>query len=95
MNPVAAAERRLILLTGLRWLPVGFVLGVTVLLPLERGLTVPEIGGLLAIQGFVVLALELPTGALSDTIGRRPVLVASGVLAIAASTLFLLADSWG
>jgi len=94
VSGIAAAQRSLFLLTGLRWLPVGVALGVTVLLPLERGLSVAEIGSLLAIQGFVVLALELPTGGLSDTIGRRPVLVASGILAVAASTVFLFADSY-
>lgn len=91
---IAAAERRLLLLTALRWLPVGVTLGLTVLLPLERGMSIAAIGSILAIQGFVALALELPTGALSDTLGRRPVLAASGVLAIAASILFLLADSY-
>lgn len=91
---IAAAQRRLLLLTGLRWLPVGVTLGVTVLLPLERGMSIAEVGSILAIQGFVALALELPTGALSDTLGRRPVLAASGVLAVAASVLFLLADSY-
>ena len=93
-SAIAAAQRRLLLLTGLRWLPVGVTLGVTVLLPLERGMSIAEVGSILAIQGFVALALELPTGALSDTLGRRPVLAASGVLAVAASVLFLLADSY-
>lgn len=93
-SAISAAQRRLLLLTALRWLPVGVTLGVTVLLPLERGLSIAEVGSILAIQGFVALALELPTGALSDTLGRRPVLAASGVLAVAASVLFLLADSY-
>lgn len=91
---IAAAQRRLLLLSALRWLPVGVTLGVTVLLPLERGLSIAEIGSILAIQGFVALALELPTGALADTLGRRPVLAASGVLAVVAAVLFLLADSF-
>ncbi|MDQ4212589.1 MFS transporter [Microbacterium sp. ASV81] len=91
---IAAAQRRLLVLTGLRWLPVGVTLGLTVLLPLERGLTIAEVGSILAIQGFVALALELPTGALADSVGRRPVLAASGFLAVAASVLFLLADSF-
>ncbi|SFR36983.1 Major Facilitator Superfamily protein [Microbacterium azadirachtae] len=91
---IAAAQRRLLLLTALRWLPVGVTLGLTVLVPLERGMSIAAIGSILAIQGFVALALELPTGALADTLGRRPVLAASGVLAITASTLFLFADSY-
>lgn len=88
------ARRILLVLTGMRWFPVGVVLGVTVLLPLEKGLSIAQIGSLLAIQGFVVLALELPTGGLSDSIGRRPVLLASGVLAVVASAIFLMADSY-
>ncbi|MFD6699369.1 MULTISPECIES: MFS transporter [unclassified Microbacterium] len=91
---IATAQRRLLLLSALRWLPVGVTLGVTVLLPLERGLSLAEVGSILAIQGFVALALELPTGALADTLGRRPVLAASGVLAVVAAVLFLLADSF-
>ncbi len=66
----------------------------TILLPAERGLSALEIGTLLAIQGFIVLGLELPSGALSDTIGRRPLLVTGGVLAVLASTLFLIADEF-
>jgi hypothetical protein len=31
-----------------------------------------DIGLILATQGFVVLALELPTGGLADALGRRP-----------------------
>ncbi|SDZ31723.1 MFS transporter [Herbiconiux ginsengi] len=85
---VRAAERRLVLLTATRWLPVGLVFGLTVLLPLERGISLVQVGGLLAIQGVVVLALELPTGGLADALGRRPLLVASGVLAVGSTVLF-------
>ncbi|MBN9139988.1 MAG: MFS transporter [Micrococcales bacterium] len=96
MTPVSArqAERRLVLLSATRWLPVGLVFGLTVLLPLERGLTLAELGVILAVQGFVVLALELPTGGLADAIGRRPVLLLAGVLAIISSMLFLLAQGF-
>ncbi len=66
----------------------------TILLPAERGLSTFEIGTLLAIQGFIVLGLELPSGALSYTIGRRPLLVAGGTLAVLASTLFIVADEY-
>ncbi|WP_368499021.1 MFS transporter [Herbiconiux sp. A18JL235] len=89
-----SVERRFLLLTATRWLPVGLVFGLTVLLPLERGLSLAEVGVLLSVQGFVVLALELPTGGLADALGRRPVLVASGVVAVLSSTLFLVADSF-
>jgi predicted MFS family arabinose efflux permease len=90
---VRQAERRLILLTATRWLPVGLALGLTVLLPLERGLSLSEVGGLMAIAGFVSLALELPTGGLADTIGRRPLLLVAATIAIASTVIFVLADS--
>ena len=90
---VRQAERRLVLLTATRWTPVGLVLGLTVLLPLERGLSLSEIGGLMAIGGFVSLALELPTGGLADTIGRRPLLLVAGTVAVASTAVFVLADS--
>jgi MFS family permease len=89
-----SAERRLVLLTATRWLPVGLVFGLTVLLPLERGLSLVQVGGLLAIQGVVVLVLELPTGGLADALGRRPLLVASGVLAVGSALLFVLATGF-
>lgn len=88
------AERRLVLLTASRWLPVGLVFGVTVLLPLERGLTLPEVGVLLSLQGFVMLALELPSGGLADALGRRPLLVVSGILATASTVLLVFASSF-
>lgn len=88
------AERRLVLLTATRWLPVGVVFGLTVLLPLERGLDLAEVGMLLSIQGFVVLGLELPTGGLADAVGRRPLLVVSGLVAMGSTTLVILAQGF-
>ncbi|GMA91971.1 MFS transporter [Homoserinibacter gongjuensis] len=87
------AERRFVLLTATRWFPVGLVLGLTVLLPLERGLSLAEVGGLMATAGFVSLALELPTGGLADTIGRRPLLVLAGAIAVASTTIFVFAET--
>ncbi|WP_167759226.1 MFS transporter [Blastococcus sp. TF02A_35] len=77
---VAAATRRLVGLTALRWLPVGLTAPITVLLAQSRGLTLAEIGVLLTVHGAVVLLLELPTGGLADALGRRPVVVAGAVL---------------
>lgn len=72
------------LLTSLRWLPTGLVVPSATLLPLDRGLTVAQVGSLVAFQATAVVLLELPTGALSDTWGRRPVLAGSTVVACAA-----------
>lgn len=102
MSPAAGAinartaARRYLLLTVTRWLPVGLTMGLTVLLPVERGISLAQLGSLLAIQGLVVLALEIPCGGLADHFGRRPLLVIAGLLAVASSLIFLLAtDYWG
>lgn len=89
----AQAQRRFLLLHGLRWLPVGLLIPVLVLLPLERGLTLAQYGSAAAIQGIVVMILELPTGGLTDAIGRRPVLLLAGMFNIASLTVLTFADS--
>lgn len=87
------AHRRFLVLTALRWFPVGLCTPILVLLPLDRGLTLAQVGLVASLQGFVVLGLELPTGALSDSWGRRPVLAVSAVLGLVSITLFALADT--
>ena len=80
------------LLAGLRWLPTGFIIPVSALLPLERGLTVAEYGAVAATQGFVVLLFELPTGGFADALGRKPVFIASAAVALASYVVFALAQ---
>ena len=97
-GPLSArsAERRFVLLTALRWLPVGFVVPVTVLLAASRGLSPVEIGLAFTAHGVVIVLLELPTGGLADALGRRPVLLLSGALNLTGLVLLAVAqDSWG
>ncbi len=89
----AAMTRRFVLLTALRWFPIGLTIPVTVLYSLDRGLTLAQVGIAFAIQGFVVLALELPSGSLADAWGRRPVLVLAGAVQCGALVVLTLADS--
>ncbi len=86
---------RYLTLIGLRWLPTGFLIPVVALVPLSRGLTLTEIGVVFSVVGIVVLVLELPTGGLSDSLGRRPVLIAASGLSILSLGLFTVADSFG
>jgi MFS family permease len=79
---VASAGRRYVALTALRWLPMGLSIPVTVLLAQSRGLSLAEVGLVFVAHSVVALLLELPTGGLADAIGRRPVLVLSGLLQI-------------
>lgn len=81
------------LLTALRWLPTGFIVPVTALLPLHRGLTIAQMGAAFAVQGIVVLALELPTGGFADALGRKPVVFASAMAALISYVLFATAQS--
>jgi len=88
------AHRRFLVLLALRWFPVGLCMPIGVLLALSRGLTLAEFGLAVSLQGFVVLALELPTGGLSDSWGRRPVLVLSAAVALGSMSLLVVADSF-
>jgi hypothetical protein len=93
MSPltVEGIRRRFLLLTALRWLPNGLLMPVVILLPLDRGIGLAELGLAFSIQGFVVLALELPTGGLADAFSRRAVLVAASSVSLASILVFLLA----
>ncbi|WP_430866803.1 MFS transporter [Demequina aurantiaca] len=78
---LATIRRKYVVLTGLRWFPTGLLIPGLVLLLQERGLGIATIGVLSAIYSATIVSLELPTGGLSDVIGRRPVLLVSAVLA--------------
>lgn len=90
---LTSALRRYVGLTALRWLPIGLSVPVTVLLAQSRGLSLAQIGLVFVAHSLVALLLELPTGGLADAIGRRPVLVLSGLLQIGG--LLVLAAAHG
>ncbi|MGY1771510.1 MFS transporter [Blastococcus sp. SYSU D00813] len=89
----AAATRRYVLLTTLRWLPTGIALPGMALLATARGLPPADVGVVFAVGSAVALVLELPTGGLADALGTRPVLVASAVLQGAGLLVFAAAGS--
>jgi len=84
-------RRAFVLLTALRWLPVGFTTPLLVLLPLSRGLTLGQVGITIACGAATAALLELPTGGLADAVGRRPVLGASSLLGLAVFASMLVA----
>ncbi|PUB29076.1 MFS transporter [Promicromonospora sp. AC04] len=96
MTPLTPARARqvFLLLTLTRWFPVGLIVTVTTLLPIQRGLSVPEALTALSLTGFTVFLLELPTSGLADSVGRRPMLVAAAALQVAAAVLFLTAQTF-
>ena len=92
MTTPRALTRRFVLLRGMRWLPLGVVLPFAVLLPQARGLSIPAIGALWAIHSVVTLLLEVPSGALADSLGRRRVLLAGAALMAVALAVYALAE---
>lgn len=86
-------RRRYVALAALRWLPTGLIVPSLVLLLSARGLSLASIGLLTALYSAATLLLELPTGALSDVVGRRPVLIAGAVTGAAATLVLALSTS--
>ncbi|PJF02070.1 MFS transporter [Streptomyces carminius] len=83
----ATARRRFASVTFLFWLPVGLYIPAMVLLFGQRGMSLTAVAGLFAVYSLTVTVLELPTGGLSDVVGRRTVLAAAGVLTTIALVL--------
>ena len=90
----SGARRVFLTLTFTRWFPVGLVVGLFTLLPIERGLSVPETLLASSVVGFVVFALELPTSGFADAFGRRPVFVAAAVVNVVAACAYVVAESF-
>ncbi|MFE0628259.1 MFS transporter [Streptomyces sp. NPDC058864] len=81
------ARRRYVTACALFWLPLGLSIAPLILLFTERGIPLVAITGLFAAHSLTAAVLELPTGGLSDVLGRRTVLAAAGLLNLAALTL--------
>ena len=88
---VDSVRRRFLLLLWLRWLPVGLIVPLLVLILVGRGLTLAQVGAVMAVYGITTAVFELPTGGLADTLGRRPVLLLSSLLGMVFIALVLAA----
>jgi MFS family permease len=89
-----AAERRFYLITTTRWLPVGFVVGIFILVMTSRGLTIAQAATIGSVMGLTCFFLELPTSGFADAVGRRPVYLTAAVVNVAAITGYALAQSF-
>ncbi|MEO3753163.1 MFS transporter [Streptomyces sp. B6B3] len=87
------AGRRYVTVNVLFWLPLGLTIAPLILLFTERGMAMAAIAGFFAAHSLTTAALELPTGGLSDVLGRRVVLAAAGLLNLAALTLLGLSGT--
>lgn len=77
-----------------RWLGVGAVASFVFILMQERGLSLGQIGSAVAVYGFTVAVLELPTGGLADSLGRRPVLAVASTITISGTLVLFIAESY-
>ncbi len=89
-----AAERRLYLLTTTRWLPVGFVVGIFILVQTGRGLSIAQAATVGSVMGLTCFLLELPTSGFADAVGRRPVYLTAAVVNVVAITAYALAQGF-
>ncbi|MGI5273765.1 MFS transporter [Nonomuraea sp. CA-218870] len=89
-----SALRRYTLVCFLTWLPVGLTMPAMVLLMTERGLGLAQIGLVVTVFSTVTVALELPTGGLSDVVGRRVMLAVSAAFLTAALLLMSVSTTF-
>jgi MFS transporter, DHA1 family, quinolone resistance protein len=76
------------------WFAIGIIIPVMILFLLEKGLNLVQVGIVGATYGTAVVLLELPTGGLADSIGRKKVYLISLVFLVASSILLLLVNSF-
>ncbi|MGW7411749.1 MFS transporter [Streptomyces sp. NPDC054863] len=88
------ARRRYLAVCALFWLPIGLAFSPAVLLYSERGMTLTAVAAFFATHSLTTAALELPTGGLSDVLGRRSVLAAAGLLDVIALMLLALGSTF-
>jgi MFS family permease len=91
---LGVVRRHYVILSALRWFPVGLVIPVMVLLFRTRGLDIADVSILVACYGLTTALCELPTGGLADVLGRRPVLIAAAVLFVVHALLHGLGQSF-
>ena len=78
----------------MHWFIVGLMFPVLILIILGKGLSILEAGTILAAYSGTTLLLELPTGGLADSIGRKRVYLLSLVVMFAAVFTLLLSSGF-
>ena len=68
-----------------------FYYPIYALLFLDYGLTLEQFGILNGVWAATIVLLEVPSGALADTLGRRKLLIVAGVLMVLEMAMLLVA----
>ncbi len=79
---------------GFHWFTVGLVIPVMTLFLIEKGFTLMQVGLSFAVYSGTVVILELPTGGLSDTIGRKKVYQISLIFQLIGGIALLLVNGF-
>lgn len=74
---------------GFHWFSIGIVIPVMTLYLLDKGLSLAQVGFAFAVYSGATVLLELPTGGLADTVGRKNVYLLSLLFMIAGALLLL------
>lgn len=82
--------RHYLVMHGLRWLPTGLLIPIMVLLFTSRGFSLTEFGVLGTVLGATTFLLEVPTGGLADTLGRRKVLLTGAAFSLLSEGLLVV-----
>ena len=77
------------LVGSLNWFAIVLPMAVMVLLAQTRGFSLSQIGLYMGLYSLTIIALELPSGALADTVGRKRILLVAFALAAVARLVFL------
>ncbi len=94
---IKLTERRLTLIAVVNhfghWFAIGLVVPVLAIFQIDRGLSLTQVGFNGLVYALTVVVLELPTGGLSDSLGRRAVYLVSLVFSILAASALTFAYS--
>jgi len=76
------------------WFIIGLIFPVMILYILDKGLDIFEAGMVMASYSAAAIVLELPTGGLADSIGRKRVYLISLVVMLLGAVVFLFATGF-
>ncbi|WP_326512091.1 MFS transporter [Clostridium intestinale] len=76
------------------WLIMGLTIPVITMILLDKGLDFLEVGLLISIQSAMVIIMELPSGAMSDAIGRKRVYMIAMTASLICGFLFMFVSGF-
>ncbi|MBL7005637.1 MAG: MFS transporter [Spirochaetia bacterium] len=76
------------------WFAMGIIIPIMTLFLLEKGLTLLQIGAAFAVYSTAAVLLELPTGGLADSIGRKKVYLLSLFLQLLGGAAIVFLNSY-